>query len=238
MKRRISGIMVVVLPIMIVLGLAAYAAVTRQRVLGAYTTSMMDRSPEQKHNIRLVAQSLDGAVIRPGEVFSFNSTAGERASSRGYVSAPVIVKGKLEDGSGGGICQVSSTLYNAALLAGMSIVERNPHTTPVSSVPPGRDATVLFGGADLKFRNGYDEPVILKADASGDRLVIQLMGHIRQKPEYRIVVETDDAVRPVTSAVGSSQTRYHTAVVWREETVDGKTQSRELISSDTYKTLP
>lgn len=238
MKRRISGIIVIVVPIMIVLGLAVYAAVTHQTVIGAFTTSMMGRSPEQKHNIRLAAESLDGAVIRAGEVFSFNTSSGERLSDRGYVSAPVIVKGKLEDGSGGGICQVSSTLYNAALLAGMIIVERSPHTTPVSSVPPGRDATVLFGGADLRFRNDYEEPVVLEVDASGNRLAVRLTGHIANKPEYRIVVETDDAVRPVASAIGSSGTRYHTAVVWREKKVDGKTESRELISSDTYKTLP
>ncbi|MHB1459074.1 MAG: VanW family protein [Armatimonadota bacterium] len=238
MKSRISGILMIILPIMIVIGLAVYASSTRQTTIGAFTTSMIDRTHEQKHNIRLVAEKLDGAVIRPGEVFSFNGTAGERVSDRGYVSAPVIVKGKLEDGSGGGICQVSSTLYNAALLAGMSIVERNPHTTPVSSVPPGRDATVLFGGADLRFRNDHKEPVIVKVDASGNRLVIRLTGHIADKPEYRITVESDDAVRPISSAVGSSQTRYRTAVVWREKTARGKTQSRELISSDTYKTLP
>lgn len=238
MKRRISGILVIALPIVILLFLATHTINARQTIIGSFTTSMIDRSPEQRHNIQRVAKSLDGAVVRPDEVFSFNNTIGERVTDRGYVSAPVIVKGKLEDESGGGICQVSSTLYNAALLAGMKIIERSPHTTPVSSVPPGRDATVLFGGADLKFKNDYAEPVVLKVDTSESRLIIRLMGHVKQKPEFRIVVETHDAVRPVASAGGSSRTRYHTAAVWREKIVDGKTQSRESISFDVYKTLP
>lgn len=238
MIRRIAGPIAIVIPVLLVIGLAAHVLASRQTMLGAFTTSLEGRSPEQMHNIRRAAQSLDGLVIHPGEVFSFNAVTGECTAVRGYAAAPMIVRGQLEDGSGGGVCQVSSTLYNAALLAGMRIVERNPHSTPVSSVSPGRDATVLFGGSDLRVRNGFEEPVTIRSEASSSRLAIRLMGSIHPNPQYRLIVETTDAIHPVSAGQASGRTRDCTAVVWREKSVAGKVQYRELISSDTYKMLP
>lgn len=104
--------------------------------LSRYTTSLQERTPSQLHNIRQAAQSLDGVYIQPRAVFSFNQVVGPRTLERGYLPAPVFMVAETLDSVGGGICQVSSSLYNAALLAGLEVVERHPHYRPVESVPP------------------------------------------------------------------------------------------------------
>ncbi|MHB0999601.1 MAG: VanW family protein [Armatimonadota bacterium] len=235
---RIGGVFGIVIPVVSLACLAVFVTANRHTALGAFTTSMQGRSPEQSHNIRRAVETLDGSVVRPGQVFSFNRTVGSCSAERGYADAPTIVEGKLEESPGGGICQVSSTLYNAALLAGMEVVERNPHSSPVRSVPPGRDATVVFGGPDLRFRNNLPEPVTIDASVSGDRLSIKLVGRDSQKSKFAVAVETDDSVRPVSSSANSGRTRYCTATVWREKIVDGRKSDREFISSDTYKMVP
>jgi vancomycin resistance protein YoaR len=102
-------------------------------------------------------------------------------------------------------------------------------------VPPGRDATVVFGGPDLRFRNTLSEPVTIRAEA-GSRLTLRIIGSRRDRSQFRIVVDTTDAVRPVRGHGESRNTRYCTATVWREELRDGQAVGRELISSDTYRT--
>lgn len=114
-------------------------------VLGVYTTNFGE-SPNRSRNIELAAEAIRGSVVDPGTVFSYNDATGERSPDKGYLEAPVIVNGKPQPGYGGGVCQVSTTLFNAVLLSGMEVTERSPHFSPASYVPIGQDATVSYGG--------------------------------------------------------------------------------------------
>ena len=144
--------------------------------LSQYTTSLQERTPSQLHNIRQAAQSLDGVYIQPRAVFSFNQVVGPRTLERGYLPAPVFMVAETLDSVGGGICQVSSSLYNAALLAGLEVVERHPHYRQVESVPPGLDATVWYGLADLRLRNPFPWPVRLRLQIRGQNLIVSVLG--------------------------------------------------------------
>ncbi|GBF73017.1 hypothetical protein PA598K_01299 [Paenibacillus sp. 598K] len=138
-------------------------AAIREKPIGYYATYFNSRNKSRSHNIDLAARAIDGTVVFPGELFSFNRTVGIRTPDRGYKPAPIIVRGELSEGVGGGICQVSSTLYNAVDRAGLKIIERYSHSKRVPYVLAGRDATVSWGGPDFSFRNDYNQPVLIKA---------------------------------------------------------------------------
>lgn len=144
--------------------------------LSHYVTALQQRSGSQIHNIRQAAQALDGVYILSGAIFSFNQVVGPRSLERGYLPAPVFMVAETLDSVGGGICQVSSSLYNAALLAGLEVVERHPHYTVVESVPAGLDATVWYGLADLRLHNPFPWPVRLQAEIQGQNLAVSVLG--------------------------------------------------------------
>ncbi|WP_409276025.1 VanW family protein [Neobacillus sp. SCS-31] len=146
----------------------------RTRLIGRYRTFFNGGNKERAHNIKLATETLNGKVVFPGETFSFNKAIGKRTAERGYMKAPVIVRGELSEGIGGGICQVSSTLFNAADNAGMSILQRYSHTKAVTYVPSGRDATVSWYGPDFVFKNPYSQPVLIRANAYGSTLSVTL----------------------------------------------------------------
>ncbi len=152
------------------------------RVLGSYVT-WVSGSENRAHNIRLATSMINNYLLLPGEVFSFNGTTGPRTIARGFKKAPIIVGESQVDGPGGGVCQVSTTLYNAALEAGMEIVERHPHSKRVHYVPKGRDAAVSGEDLDLRFRNGYDFPVLIKGEMQGRMLKMLLLGPEKEGPE-------------------------------------------------------
>jgi len=145
-------------------------------LLGAFTTSYASSSRNRAGNIDTAAGSIDGTVIMPGGEFSYNKTVGPRNRESGFLLAPVIVNGQLQPGIGGGICQVSSTLYNAVLLSNMKIVARSHHSHPVPYVPSGRDATVAYGAIDFKFRNTTDAPIIIETKTANRRLTARILG--------------------------------------------------------------
>jgi vancomycin resistance protein YoaR len=146
----------------------------KARQIGQYVTYFNSRNKARTQNIRLAAGSIDSIVVFPGEVFSFNQTVGKRTAAKGYLPAPVIVKGELSEGIGGGICQVSSTLYNAVDNAGTSIIQRYSHSKRVPYVPSGRDATVSWYGPDFTFRNTYNQPILIRAQVYGGTLAIRV----------------------------------------------------------------
>ncbi|API93707.1 VanW family protein [Virgibacillus pantothenticus] len=145
-----------------------------QKQLGSYVTHFKKNNEERTTNIELAAQAIDSHVIFPGELFSFNKVVGERTEKKGYKRAPVIVKGELAEDIGGGICQVSSTLFNAVNLKGIEIVERYAHSKHVPYVPPGKDATVSWWGPDFSFKNRYNQPLLLRAHAKNGQLVVRV----------------------------------------------------------------
>jgi vancomycin resistance protein YoaR len=161
-------------------------------VVAAFTTDLADRSPVQRENIVIAAARLDGALIRPGETFSFNGRVGQRLIDEGYRKAPTYVEGGVADTPGGGICQLSSTVYNAALRAGLRIVERSAHASKVFSVGPGLDATVAYGHCDLRFANPYPWPVRLRARTVGERLVVEVLAAHPLPASVEVRVERQD----------------------------------------------
>lgn len=147
------------------------------RELAAFSTGLGGSSRNRVFNIQKAAAAVNGAVIGPGQELSYNQLVGPRSARAGFRNAPVIINGEKREGIGGGICQVSSTLYNAALLAGLKIVSRRPHSRPVPYVPAGRDATVVDGAIDLKFSNPFERPVALECVVVEGRLRTRVFGH-------------------------------------------------------------
>ncbi len=140
---------------------------------GSYVTGFGNGG--RGENIRLAAQSLHNYLLAPGEVFSFNEATGPRVAERGYKLAPIIVGGSVVPGYGGGVCQVSTTLYNAVMNAKLQVVQRFPHSRPVGYVPRGKDATVS-DYLDFKFRNNTDGLILIKTSSYGYRLAVEIWG--------------------------------------------------------------
>ncbi len=136
------------------------------------------------HNVQLVAHLIDGHLIQPGEEFSFNKTTGDRTASRGFQVAPVIINGELQNALGGGVCQVSTTVFNAAYEAGLNITARTNHALYISHYPQGRDATVDYPDVDLRFVNDTDHWLLLRTFVTDSSLVVNLYG----TPVHRKVV--------------------------------------------------
>lgn len=210
-----------------------------QETIGTYMTVVDGRSSAQKHNAWKAAKELIGVKILSGKKFSFNQTVGSWSRDQGYRLAPVSYNGQLVLDWGGGVCQTSSTLYNAALVAGLEIVERHPHQFAPTYVPPGRDAAVAYSDVDLVVRNPYDFPVTIHAKLVNDKLTIWLTG--RKAPESRPVISQE--VRELrapgqysipgrTLRVRNSGKTGYSVTVWR--TKDGV---RERLSTDDYPAM-
>jgi vancomycin resistance protein YoaR len=159
-------------------------------LLGKYTTRFNPGEEGRTTNVRLAAKAVDGQVLMPGATFSLNHTTGERTPAKGYQVAKIFVKlpdeekSQIVDGVGGGVCQVSSTLFNAVRRTNdksngrLKIVERNHHSLPVHYVPPGLDATVAWPYKDFRFRNDYSFPIYVRTEINGSHLTISLWGRI------------------------------------------------------------
>jgi vancomycin resistance protein YoaR len=210
------------------------------RVAG-YTT-YYGGEPNRIHNVQLVARLIDGALIAPGTTFSFNATTGERSPERGFREAPVIINGELQNGIGGGVCQVSTTVFNTAYEAGLPIETRTNHALYISHYPQGRDATVNFPDIDLKFRNDTGGWLLLRTFVGAWALTVKLYG----TPQNRRV-ESETAPLEVIDPPGvkrvpdpsnwvgteivedSGEPSRKTSVVRRVYSANGK-----LLSEDTW----
>jgi len=137
-------------------------------------------------NIRLAAKAIDGTVVFPGEEFSFNEVVGPRTPDKGYAIAHVYIAGEVRNGYGGGVCQVSTTLYDAALLANLAVTERHNHMFTVSYVPLGMDAAVSYGHADLKFRNNTNYPIRIDASVSENNVLTFNIVGTNLYPEVKV----------------------------------------------------
>ena len=160
----------------------------RTKVIGYYVTYFNSRNTQRSHNINLASEAINNYVVFPHETFSFNKVVGERNKVKGYLPAPIIVKGELSEGIGGGICQVSSTLYNAVDRTGLKILERYSHSKRVPYVPPGRDATVSWYGPDFTFKNNYNQPILIRAKSYAGKMVVMVFSsdEINYKPRFNV----------------------------------------------------
>ncbi|GAA0239554.1 VanW family protein [Metaclostridioides mangenotii] len=159
--------------------------------LSSYSTTFSTGQVNRSYNIAIASKSLNNIVLKPGEEFSFNKTTGKRIKSNGYKSAPVIENGEMQLDYGGGVCQVSSTLYNSVLLSGLDIVHVKNHTIPSSYVIKGRDATVADSGIDLLFKNSFDHPVFIKSHVDGNTLYTEIYGNKADMKDVEITTSVD-----------------------------------------------
>jgi vancomycin resistance protein YoaR len=154
-------------------------------VVSSYTTEYGGIA-NRIHNVQLVAHLIDGTLISPGSTFSFNQTTGARTADKGFLEAPVIVNGEVTTGLGGGVCQVSTTVFNAAFEGGLKITERINHALYISHYPQGRDATVDYPSVDLKFVNDTGNWLLLRTFVGASSLTVNLYG----TPVHRKVEST------------------------------------------------
>ena len=181
-----------ILGIVALLGIGAWAAAPRdaQRPISRYSTSLKGRTASQTQNAKHAAERLNGAVVLPGQTFSFLKTVGPWTADVGYERAPVSYNGEMVRAFGGGVCQASSTLYNAALLAGLEIVERHRHHWPAKYAPMGRDAAVAHLDIDLRFTNNHPRPITIHSEVQGGYLVCEIVSSWKPASSVRLRTET------------------------------------------------
>ena len=169
-------------------------------LISAYTTNTTNNK-NRNTNIQLSAAAINGITVLPGEIFSFNGTTGERTAAKGYKEAAAIAGGQSRDEIGGGVCQTSSTLFNAAVRADLEILERNPHAWPSNYVEKGFDATVNWPGLDFKFRNNTDWPIFIVAGYNKQKVTVNIYG-MSLGPGVKIDLESE-VVRTIPEPEGT-----------------------------------
>lgn len=215
-------------------------------MLSSYTTTFKSEDVNRTDNIKLAALRTNGTILYPGTIFSFNEIVGPREKEYGFKEALEIVDGEFVPGIGGGICQVSTTLYNAVLLANLNIVERYNHSKPLSYVPLGQDATVAYDALDFKFINNTTKPLLIVTEVEGNKLVVGILGNhslaetveIKHEDREKIppaIVKKEDANLYIGETMvdqeGSPGYKVTTVrVVWSK----GRQISREVLSKDVY----
>lgn len=217
----------------------AVALTPGPRALGQSETALEARSPNQKHNAKLACQAIDGHVVPPGGVFSFNKAVGSWSRDKGYRRAPVSFNGTLIDAWGGGVCQTSTTFYSAALFAGMEVVERHAHHFCPTYSSPGRDAAVAYPNIDLRMRNPYGFPLVVRAKVEGSRLKVSLVGAGEAK-QVSIVTKVMDRQTPQTFNHGSGDSPWVRAPGkpgFEVETYRITPEGRARISRDIYPVM-
>ncbi len=220
-------------------------------LIGTYYTTFNNSDKNRNTNLEVGCDYINGTVLRPGEVFSANAELGSQTADGGYKMAGIYNNGKVEQGMAGGVCQVTTTLYNAAILAELEVVERHSHSMTVGYVPLGRDAAIAGTYKDLKFKNNTEYPILIEAYARNGRLVMNLFGHevhgegrkvafdtvyesTIPKPEEKI---TEDPERPVGQREITHEGRTGSKVsVYKTVTENGQSQ-REWFSASTYRAV-
>ena len=218
-----------------------------KELVAMYTTQFNTEDVNRTANVKLSAQKITGKLLYPGQIFSYNDTVGPREKSQGFKEAMEIINGEFVPGVGGGVCQVSSTLYNAVLLAGLDIVERTNHSKPLSYVPLGRDATVVYNILDFKFVNNTSAPVMLMAETRGNKLDIGIFGQRMLEKSIDIITTQQQVIQPAIikkadSALLPGENKvekqgkpgYEVTVVRIIRNNAGKELQREIVSHDKY----
>lgn len=193
-------------------------------ILGQFSTSFND-STSRGSNIHVAGESTSDVLLMPGETFSYNKKTGARNWVNGYQSAPIIVGGRVVNGEGGGVCQVSTTIYNAALLSGLTIDEVHNHSLPSRYAPRGRDATVSYGYTDLKFTNPYTHPVYIKNIVGNGAITSKIYGCSLDRERIVIRMEEEYLKDKIT---------VKTYRLYLDE--ENNVMRRELVNTSIYKT--
>lgn len=218
--------------------------------LATYSTRYNASAVNRSKNVEVAARRINGTVLLPNDVFSYNGVVGARTAANGFFNAPVYENGKSVDGIGGGVCQVSTTLYSAVLYADLEIVKRQNHSMTVGYVPLGQDATVVDGAIDFQFKNNTDTPVRIDATASGGTIKITIVGTPVTGKSVKINHETVSTVPPtekitndaslptdtrnVTSKGKTGYTIKSTKIIYQ----NGAEVSRTSLGNSKYKMVP
>jgi vancomycin resistance protein YoaR len=165
------------------------AAKSVNSVLAEFSTKFSTENENRSTNIELSAKATSDVLLMPGEEFSYNNLTGKRTKANGYKDAPVIINGKLEQDVGGGVCQVSSTLFNSVLYSGLDVTSRRNHSLKSGYIDIGRDAMVSDGGSDFRFKNQYSHPVYIKNIVNNGVVTSKIYGNISDKKNISIKVE-------------------------------------------------
>ena len=194
-------------------------------LLSSFSTNYNARDTDRTTNLKLAANKINGSVLMPGETFSYNQVVGARTIAAGYKEAPIYVQGQVVDGLGGGICQITSTLYNAVLYANLEIVERSNHQFVPSYVTASRDATVVYGSIDFKFKNNRNYPIKLICSVANGVASFQIFG-LKTDNEYEVVISSYETGR-------TSNAIYSEAYKILKQ--NGQVVDKQLLSRDVYK---
>jgi vancomycin resistance protein VanW len=217
-----------------------------EHIIGSYQTSLNGRTSSQVVNVRVSCKMLNNVVIMPGQTFSFVKTVGSWTADRGFVKAPVSYDGELINSWGGGVCQSSTTLYNAAALAGLDIIERHNHHWPAKYAPLGRDAAVAYSDIDLKFKNNLPKPIKIIAKIQGNMLRFDIVS--TYKPTYKVQIETHvkSVIAPKEFIQNKSISNQNIAwklvnkgqpgfyIITHRQFTYGRQSKRKLLSVDRY----
>ncbi len=226
--------------------------------ISSYTTETT-ADYNRNTNVQLAAQAVNGTVLSAGETFSFNSTTGQRTTAKGYLPAAAIAGGTTTEEVGGGVCQVSSTLFNAAMMANMTLVSRSPHTWPSTYVDPGRDATVNWPNLDFKFKNDGDSPIFIvcyftqgKSMSSRGKLTVEIYGVTlgagesieletklisREDPPDEPIYQRNTDLEPGTEQVLKKARTGYVYETYRVYLRNGTEYKRDLLCTSTYKMI-
>lgn len=216
-------------------------------LLATYTTRYDPTNKNRSNNLTIAAGKINGTILMPGEIFSYNKVVGARTIAAGYKEAGAYAGGKVVKDVGGGICQISSTIYNTALLANLEIVDRSNHQFLTSYVPVSRDATVSWGGLDFKFKNTRTYPIKIVASAKNGLAKVSFYG-IKEETEYEVVIQSktlsyipytvkyieDSSLARGKEVVSQSGYNGCKSEAYRVLKLNGKVVSKTLLSRDTY----
>ena len=219
-------------------------------LLGTFSTTYSMTNSNRVTNLELAAAKIDGTIILPGETFSYNKVVGQRTISAGYKEAAVYSGGKVVNGIGGGICQISSTLYNAAVYANLEITKRANHMFLTSYVEAGRDATVSWGTVDFCFKNTRKYPIKIVSSVKNGVVTMQIYG-MKEETEYEIIIEnnieeiipyTTKYVKDYTKDEGTEEVKQYgsngaKSTTYKITKHNGAVVKREILSKDTYSSL-
>jgi len=218
--------------------------------VSTFSTTYDASNTSRSENLKIAARKIDGTVLLPGEQFSFNGVVGERTVAEGYKDAKIFSDGQVVDGLAGGICQISSTLYNAAVLANLQIDERYNHSFTTSYVAAGRDATVVYGVKDFKFTNTRQYPIKIDSEVSNGVAKFIIYG-IEEENEvdvkiipvttdtipYTVQTVTDPSLAPGAVQVSQAGASGYKVTTYKEVYLNGAQISREVLSNDVYKVM-
>ncbi|HWQ71724.1 MAG TPA: VanW family protein [Desulfitobacteriaceae bacterium] len=252
--KELEGLSFAAIPAKLVLPLTIVPAqVTTEEVqalafdsmLAEYSTAFSTYDSNRTHNLTLAAGTLDKKEIRPGETFSFNGTVGPRTEQTGYKDAKIIINNEFIYGIGGGVCQVSSVLYNTVLLANLPVLERKPHSIPISYIPLGRDAMVNYPDIDFKFRNDTAGIIYLRTEVKSGVLTIRLWGK-KSKLTVRLVNEVEQVLPFQTerrsdpdlpadkTVLESAGAKGYIVKTWRITRDDQGKETEQFLGRDVY----